>query len=83
VTFTQILGLTVGLLAAAALSHLVRSTATRQKRSVVNFDVGFRRVGTFGRLAHFPSDTSPRPCTGSSGRAVLVMLVLAVFSRPG
>ena len=60
-TFTQMLGLTIGVLALLLSSHVVRSTAARQKRSGVNIDVGFRRVGTFGSLSDFSSDKSPLP----------------------
>jgi hypothetical protein len=45
--------------------------------------VGFRRVGTFGSLTHFSPETATVPCTGSSVRALVVILVLAVFLATG
>ena len=82
-TITQILGLAIGILALLLSSELVRSMAARQKRREVNIEVGFRRVGTFGSLTHFSPETAPVPCTGSTGRALVVILVLAVFLATG
>jgi hypothetical protein len=82
-TITQILGLAIGILALLLSSELVRSMAARQRRPEVNIEVGFRRVGTFGSLTHFGPETAPVPCIGSSVRALVVILVLAVFLATG
>jgi hypothetical protein len=78
-TIAQIIGVAIGFVALLLASEVVRSIVARQKRPEVNINVGFRRVGTFGSLAHVRPQTLPLPCTGSSGRALVVIFVVALF----
>jgi hypothetical protein len=71
------IGVAIGLMALLLASGVVRSIVARQKRPEVN--VGFRRVGTLGSLAHVGPQTLPLPSTGSPGRALIVIFVVALF----
>jgi len=82
-TITQILGLAIGLLALLLSSELVRSMAAQAKRPEININVAFRRVGTFDGLANISPQTSPLPSSGSSGRSLIVIFVLALFFVTG
>ena len=82
-TITQLLGLIIGLVTLLLSSELVRSVAARQRRPEVNIDIAFRRVGTYGGLANIGAQTAPLPSSGSCGRSLLVIFVLALFLATG
>ena len=82
-TILQILAISIAALALLLSSELVRSSFKQRKRGEGNMAPTFRQVGTFGSLGHFSNDATPLPSTGSSGRAVLTMLIVAAFLGTG
>ena len=82
-TILQILAISIAALALLLSSELVRSSFKQRKRAEGDMAPTFRQVGTFGGLGHFNQDAAPLPSTGSSGKAVLTMLIVAAFLGTG
>ncbi len=82
-TVTQILVLVIGGLALLLSAELVRSVARQRRHPSADLTPAFRQVGTFGKLQTFRSDTGPTPSSGSSGKGLLAVLMLATFLATG
>ena len=82
-TTTQLIILAIAVLALLLASQMLRSAAIRRGRPDINVDVGFRKVGTFGGLAHFDPKVASPPRGGSITGKIAMIVILPVFVSVG